>query len=112
MPSVSAEIKRGSAELAILSVLAVQAAHGYELAKRIERQTGGVLRFDMASLYPMLYRLEKRGWIKGDWETVAGGRRRRCYTLTRAGHKKLKPLRAEWRLFFSALDRLAEVSHG
>lgn len=110
MASVSAEIKRGSAELAILSVLAVQRAHGYELAKRIERQTGGVLRFDMASLYPMLYRLEKRGWIKGAWETAAGGRRRRCYTLTPSGRKKLEPLRAEWRLFFGALDRLAGVS--
>ncbi len=110
MTSVSAEIKRGSAELAILSVLAVQRAHGYELAKRIEQQTGGVLRFDMASLYPMLYRLERRRWIKGAWETVANGRRRRCYTLTPTGKKKLEPLRAEWRLFFGALDRLAGVS--
>ncbi len=111
MNSVSPEIKRGSAELAILSVLAVQSAHGYELAKRIERQTGGVLCFDMASLYPMLYRLEKRGWIRGAWETVAGGRRRRAYSLTPTGRKKLRPLRAQWRLFFAALDRLAEVSH-
>lgn len=111
MPSVSAEIKRGSAELAILSVLAVHSAHGYELAKRIERQTGGVLRFDMASLYPMLYRLEKRGWIKGTWETAPGGRRRRCYVLTSAGRKQLKPLRAQWRLFFAALEQLAEAAH-
>lgn len=110
MSSVSAEIKRGSAEIAILSVLAVHAAHGYEIAKRIEQRTGGVLRFDMASLYPMLYRLEKRGWIKGTWETVANGRRRRCYTLTPVGRKKLQPLRTEWRLFFGALERLAEVS--
>src|SRR5512146_1832577 len=106
MPSVSPEIKRGSAELAVLSV---HAAHGYELAKRIERQAGGVLGFDMASLYPMLYRLEKRGWIKGAWETVSGGRRRRCYTLTSSGRKKLAPLRAEWRLFFGALEQLAGV---
>ncbi len=110
MVAVSSKIKRGSAELAILSVLAVQAAHGYEIAKRIERQTGGVLRFDMASLYPMLYRLERRGWIKGTWETLPNGRRRRCYTLMSSGRKKLEPLRAEWRLFFGALDRLAEVS--
>lgn len=110
MSSVSPAIKRGSAELAILSVLAGQSAHGYEIAKRIEQQTDGVLRFDMASLYPMLYRLEKRGWVKGLWETVAGGRRRRCYTLTSKGREKLRPLRAEWRLFFGALDRLAEVS--
>ncbi len=110
MPSVSAEIKRGSAELAILSVLANTAAHGYEIAKRIEQQTNGVLRFDMASLYPMLYRLEKHGWIAGAWETVSGDRRRRCYRLTAKGKRKLEPLRAEWRLFFAALDQLAEVS--
>ncbi len=110
MAFISKEIKRGSAELAILSVLAVHSTHGYELAKRIEQQTDGVLRFDMASLYPMLYRLEQGGWIKGAWETVAGGRRRRCYTLTIKGRNKLAPLRAEWRLFFVALDRLAEVS--
>ncbi len=111
MARVSSKIKRGSAELAILSVLATQSAHGYEIAKRIERQTAGVLCFDMASLYPMLYRLEKRGWVKAAWETMPNGRRRRCYTLTAAGKRKLEPLRAEWRLFFGALDRLAEVSH-
>ncbi len=110
MSSVSPAIKRGSAELAILAVLAGHSVHGYEIARRIEQRTNGVLRFDMASLYPMLYRLEKRGWVKGMWETVTGGRRRRCYTLTPRGREKLQPLRAEWRLFFGALDRLAGVS--
>lgn len=103
-------LKRGSAELAILSVLAGQPLHGYEIARRIETQTGGVLRFTLASLYPMLYRLEARGWIAGKWETQANGRRRRCYRLTEAGHKQLAPLRAEWRMFFRALDHLAGVA--
>jgi PadR family transcriptional regulator PadR len=109
--SVDTQIKRGSAELAILAVLADKALHGYEIAKSIERQTEGVLRFDMASLYPMLYRLEKRGWIKGDWEVLQNGRRRRCYRLTSTGRSKLLPMRQQWRLFFQALDRLAGVSH-
>ncbi|HEU5450332.1 MAG TPA: PadR family transcriptional regulator [Terriglobales bacterium] len=108
---VAREIKRGSAELAILSLLKAEALHGYEIAKRIEQQTGGVLVFDMASLYPMLYRLETRGWIKGQWEVLPNGRKRRCYRLTAAGRAKLAPLRQEWRRFFEALDRLAGVSH-
>lgn len=108
---VGPEIKRGSAELAILALLKQEPLHGYEIAKRIEEQTAGVLKFDMASLYPMLYRLEKQGWIKGQWEELANGRKRRCYRLTPAGRAKLAPLRQEWKLFFEALDRLAGVSH-
>jgi transcriptional regulator len=108
--AVTSSIKRGSAELAIVSVLAEQPLHGYEISKRIEELTGGVLRFNLASLYPMLYRLEKRGWVKASWQTTSSGRRRRCYALTAAGRKQLPPLRDEWRMFFRALDRLAGVA--
>ena len=107
--AIDSQIKRGSAELAILLLLAEQPLHGYEIAKRIERQTQGVLRFTVASLYPRLYRLEKRGWVKANWETIPNGRRRRCYRLTSAGRKALVPLREQWRMFFRALNRLAEV---
>jgi DNA-binding PadR family transcriptional regulator len=106
---VGTEIKRGSAELAILAVLESSALHGYEIAKRIEQTTHGVLRFDVASLYPLLYRLEKRKWITGQWETT-GGRKRRCYQLTPEGRRRLVPLRAQWRMFFEALNRLAGVA--
>ncbi len=110
MKIVPSSMKRGSAELAILTVLLEEPLHGYEISKRIEEHTGGVLRFNLASLYPMLYRLEKRGWVKASWRTTPSGRRRRCYSLTAAGRKQLPPLRDEWRLFFRALDRLAGVS--
>jgi transcriptional regulator len=109
MASISSNIKRGSAELAILTLLSETVLHGYEIARRIEQQTGGLLRFDLASLYPLLYRLEKRGWLKGTWEVSANGRKRRCYRITAAGKKQLTPLRKQWRLFFLALNRLAEV---
>lgn len=108
---ISEKIKRGSAELAILAILAGEPLHGYEISRRIEARTRGALRFTLASLYPLLYRLEKRGWIRGAWETTRGGRRRRCYRLTPAGKKKLAPLRQQWRLFFRALDRLAGVAN-
>jgi transcriptional regulator len=104
-------IKRGTAELAVLSVLEDGPLHGYEMARRIEEQTHGSLRFTLASLYPLLYRLEKRGWVRGVWETSGTGRRRRCYRLTPAGKKKLAPIRAEWSELFRALKRLAKVSH-
>ena len=107
---IRSKIARGSAELAILALLAREPLYGFEIAKRIEEESGGALRFNLASLYPMLYELEKRGWIKGRWEPNRAGRDRRYYGLTAAGRKQLAPLRREWHSFFQALDRLAEVS--
>jgi PadR family transcriptional regulator PadR len=104
-------IKRGTAELAVLSVLEDRPLHGYEMARRIEQQTQGALRFTLASLYPLLYRLEKRGWVRGAWETSGTGRSRRCYRLTPQGKKKLPPIRKEWDELFRALRRLAKVKH-
>ena len=104
-------LKRGSAELAILSVLAEAPLHGYQIAKRIRQQTAGVVSFDVASLYPVLYALESRGLVKGEWEESATARRRRrCYHLTPEGRRRLKPLRREWRDFFRALNRLARLA--
>jgi len=108
---IGPEIKRGTAELAVLSVLEDGPLHGYEMARRIERQTQGSLRFTLASLYPLLYRLEKRGWVRGAWETSSTGRRRRCYRLTSEGKKRLSPIRKEWAELFRALKRLTKVSH-
>ncbi len=108
---IGSGIKRGTAELAILSVLEHGPLHGYEMARRIEQQTKGALRFTLAALYPMLYRMERRGWIRGAWEISQSGRRKRCYRLTPAGKKKLSPLRKEWAELFGALKRLTKVSH-
>ena len=108
---VAPEIKRGTAELAVLSVLETGSLHGYEIARRIDQQTRGELRFTLASLYPLLYRMEQRGWIRGAWETSRSGRRRRVYRLTPAGKKKLSPLRQEWNELFRALRRLAKVTN-
>ena len=104
-------IKRGTAELAILSVLEAGALHGYEIARRIDRQTRGELRFTLASLYPLLYRMEQRSWIRGTWETSRSGRPRRVYRLTPSGKKRLSPLRQEWNELFRALRRLAKVTN-
>ncbi len=107
---IDANVKRGSAEVAILSLLEKETLHGYEIAKRIEQETGGVLKFDVASLYPLLYRMEKEGWVSAEWQDSDAGRRRRCYKLTREGKKQLAPLRQQWRTFFNALERLGGLA--
>jgi PadR family transcriptional regulator PadR len=107
---VGSGIKRGTAELAILSVLETGELDGYEIARRIEQETHGKLRFTLASLYPLLYRMEKRGWVRGEWQVGENGRRRRRYRLTSTGKKKVAPLRAEWSELFQALRQLAKVA--
>jgi PadR family transcriptional regulator len=109
---VSPQIKRGSAELAVLAVLAEAPLHGYEIARRIREQSDGVVAFDVAALYPVLYGMETRGWVTASWEQTAGGRRRRCYRLTADGKRRLEPLRREWREFFRALNRLTRFADG
>ena len=111
MTGIDAKIKRGSGELAILALLDQEPLHGYEISKRIAQRSGGALEFNLASLYPLLYRMEKRGWVKGNWEEAKNGRQRRYYRLTPKGKRQLAPLREEWGLFFQALDRIAGVSH-
>lgn len=106
----SREIKRGSAEMLILALVEDRPRHGYEIGKLIEQRSDGVLQFHVASLYPLLYRLEERGLIQGRWVEKAGQRRRRFYKLTAAGQKILTEQRREWRNFFDALDRVAGIN--
>jgi len=108
---IRTELKRGTAELAILSVLEHEPLHGYEIARQIEEQSKGALQFTLAALYPMLYRMENRGWLKGAWKTAANGRRRRCYRLMPRGRTMLQPLREEWANLFRVMRRVAKVSH-
>ena len=111
-PVLDRELKKGSAELMVLSLTDARARHGYEIAKLIESCSGGAVRFNVASLYPLLYRLEKRGWIRGTWIEKAGQRRRRFYRLTPAGRKVLAAQRTGWRNFVAAIDRIVAIDHG
>jgi transcriptional regulator len=104
------EVKRGSTEMLILALVEDRPRHGYEIAKLIEQRSDGVLQFHAASLYPLLYRLEKRGLINGRWVEKAGQRRRRFYKLTAAGQKILAEQRRTWKDFFTALDRVAGIN--
>ena len=103
------EAKKGSAELLILALVEERPRHGYELGKLIEQRSAGALSFHIASLYPTLYRLERRGLVVGRWLEQAGQRRRRYYRLTPAGRKMLAEQRGVWGAFFLALQRVAGV---
>jgi transcriptional regulator len=105
-PSESRELKKGSAELLILSLVESRARHGYDIARLIEARSRGELHFYAASLYPLLYRLERRGWIDGRWVEKAGQRRRRMYRITPAGRKVLAAQRRGWRAFVRAINRV------
>lgn len=105
------EWKKGSAELLMLSLLQDQPRHGYEIGKLIEVRSGGTLRFHVASLYPLLYRLEERGWIQGRWVEKPNQRRRRYYRLTAEGQRVLSLQRKKWREFAEAVGRIAGVQH-
>jgi len=107
----NADIHKGSAEMILLALLEDRSRHGYELAKRIEAQSESQLQFHVASLYPMLYRLERKGLVEGRWVEKAGERRRRYYKLTAAGRKALAERRKSWREFVRALNRLTGFNH-
>jgi PadR family transcriptional regulator PadR len=105
------ELKKGSAELLILSLVEHEPRHGYELSKLIDSRSNGAIRFHVASLYPLLYRLERRGWIEGRWVEKAGQRRRRYYRLTTEGRRVLAAQRRNWRQFVEAIARITGVQH-
>ncbi len=106
---INQELKKGSTELLILALIEDRPRHGYEIAKLIGERSEGVLQFHVASLYPLLYRMEERGWIKGQWVEKAGQRRRRHYKLTAEGRRVLSTQRDTWSEFFSALNRVARI---
>ena len=103
------ELKKGSAELLILSLVEDQPRHGYDIGKLIQLRSKGTLKFNVASLYPLLYRLEKRGWIEGKWMEKANQRRRRLYRLMPEGRKVLAAQRGGWLAFARAVSRIAGV---
>ncbi len=109
--TIDRELKRGSAEMMILALVEDRARHGYEILKLLEKRSDGLLKFHIGSVYPILFRLAKRGWIRGDWQKEDGARRRRVYAITAQGRKVLKAQRGTWRELVSAIDRVARTRH-
>jgi len=111
IPFLDRELKKGSAELLVLSLVEDRARHGYEISKLIESRSEGALKFNVASLYPLVYRLEGRGWIQGKWVEKAGQRRRRYYRITAEGRRVLAAQRQGWKQFAEAVRRIAGVDY-
>ena len=105
------ELKKGSLDLLTLSLLEERPRHGYEIRKLIDERSGGVLRLHVASLYPLLYRLETRGLIQGRWVEKPGQRRRRFYRLTPEGLRVLAAQRSIWEEFVTAISKVARIRH-
>jgi PadR family transcriptional regulator PadR len=103
--------KKGNAELLVLAQLEGRRRHGYEIGVEIERRSEGAVSFQTASLYPVLYRLEQKGMIAGQWVEGAGQRRRRYYKLTPAGRKMLSEQRRSWSAFLMAMQRAAGLEN-
>lgn len=104
-------LKKGTAELLVLAQLEDGPRHGYEIGQQIERRSGGTVSFNVASLYPVLYRLERRRLVAGRWVEKSGQRRRRYYTLTKSGRKVLAEQRETWGAFMQAIQRTAGVAY-
>jgi PadR family transcriptional regulator PadR len=94
---------RGHLDALILSVLERQALHGYAVIEALQAHSGGELDLPTGTVYPALRRLERAGFVKSEWSTV-GGRKRRTYELTNAGRKTLADERTEWRSFAAVIE--------
>ena len=109
LPMPGSELLRGHLDRLLVAVLAESPGHGYELAQRLAERSGGELGVPEGSLYPALHRLERGGLVKSRWDD-GDGRRRRVYSLTPAGRRRLRGWRAEWQAFSGAIDRVLGVA--
>ena len=104
------ELKKGSTEMLILSLVEDRPRHGYEIGRLIETRSGGRLRFALPTLYPTLLRLENRGLIKGRWVEKVGERERCFYRLTPDGRRALAQHRETWKAYVRAVNDVMGTS--
>jgi transcriptional regulator len=107
----SPELKKGSLDLLILSVLEDRPMHGYAIGQRIEHRSEGRIEFRISTLYQVLYRMERQGWIKGRWIEKEGERRRCTYRLTSEGVEVLARKREKWAEFTATVNEIIGLSH-
>ena len=110
MPTSNTPLLPGTLELVVLQLLKAEPTNGYDLSLRIQAVTRDVLNVNAGSLYPALYRLEKRGLVKGRWGQTESGRRAKVYSVTRAGRQHLADERESWERFAGALASILRVT--
>ena len=108
--TASTEVLQGTLDLLILKTLALEAMHGWGIAQRIQQVSRQVLQIQQGSLYPALYRLERKGWIRAEWGASDNNRRAKYYSLTQKGRKRLKDETREWSRQVTAIARILEAS--
>jgi transcriptional regulator len=108
-PSGDAELLQGTLDMLILRVAALRPIHGYAIVQRIQQLSKDALQIRQGSLYPALYRLEKRGWLKSDWKTAESGRDAKFYSLTKAGLRQLDTEKAGWKRLCEAISLVLET---
>ena len=99
-----AELLQGTLDMLILKVAALRPIHGYAMVQRIQQISRDALEIRQGSLYPALYRLENRGWLKSEWKTTEGGREAKYYSLTKAGQRQLESETAGWKRLCDAIS--------
>jgi len=105
-------VVQGTLDMLILKTLALQPMHGYGVGLRIEQISKGVFQVNAGSLFPAFRRLERQGWIRGEWRATENNRRAKYYMLTEAGRKKLKSEAREWQAQSAAIARILEATSG
>jgi transcriptional regulator len=108
-PSRDAELLQGTLDMLILRVAALRPIHGYAIVQRIQQLSKDALQIRQGSLYPALYRLEERGWLKSDWKKTEGGRDAKFYSLTKAGRRQLDAEKAGWKRLCQAISLVLET---
>jgi transcriptional regulator len=110
MANARTDLMQGTLELMILKTLSRDAMHGYGIAQRIHQAVDDLLKIEDGSLYPALYRMEERGWIKSEWGVSENNRRAKFYKLTRAGRKQLDGEWANWERVSQAITRILKTA--
>ena len=109
-PPSEAELLQGTLDMLILKVTALRPIHGYAIVQRIQQISKDALQIRQGSLYPALYRLENRGWLKSEWKVTEGGREAKYYSLTKAGHQQLVAETAGWNRLCQAISLVLETA--
>jgi PadR family transcriptional regulator, regulatory protein PadR len=112
MPQKPGGVVQGTLDMLILKTVALQPMHGYGVGLRIEQISKGVFQVNAGSLFPALRRLERQGWIRGEWRATENNRRAKYYMLTDTGRKQLESETREWQAQSSAIARILEATSG
>lgn len=110
MDKEKAQLLQGTLDMLILKALQLQPMHGFGLAQRLKQMSAEVFQVEMGSIYPALVRLEKEGWIKGDWDVSDNNRKARYYALTAAGRKQLEEEKAQWTLLSATINSMLKAT--